>query len=298
MTIGIYGIFYLDECLYIGQSSNVEKRLKIHKNRLNNGTHIRKEFSHWFHEYVKNTDLLDFVLLEECNDSDYTKNLLEIKWFNFYKPKFFGREPSLNGKWKHSKETRSKIRESVIKHLQNPPKDKPLFERECRICNREYTTFFASSVYCSETCREIGTEQVVLSNRKKKIIHKNCNRCSRDFNTKQPEKEVCESCLSQIDESSYKAYCYHCKSVFYTIDLSKTYCSRKCSQILFRKENPDYLPKSNRFGITKEELEYLYHEESMKIDDIAEHFGCKRQTIYNMLNKYKIPKKLHTKFNR
>lgn len=298
MTVGIYGIFHLGECLYVGQSADIEKRVRIHKNKLAKGTHTRKEFSLWFSENVKNTSLLDFVILEECEDSDYAKNLLEIKWFDIHSPKFFGREPTANGKWKHSEETKSKIRDGVLNYLKKPLSYKLEEDRECKICEKPFKTVFASSVYCSEICRETGTKQSRADSRKKVKLQKDCNICGRGFTTNRKEKESCESCLNKENDLSRKAICRWCNRVFYTVRKNKFYCSRKCGTLDFRRENPNYLPKSNRFGITKEELSYLYSDKDMTIDDIANHFGCKSQTVYNMLNKYNIPKKVHTKLNK
>lgn len=298
MTVGIYGIFYMGECLYVGQSSDIEKRVRIHKNKLAKGTHIRKEFSLWFSENVKSTSLLDFVTLEECEDSDYTKNLLEIKWFDIHSPKFYGSEPTVNGKWKHSEETKSKIRDGVLNYLKNPLSYKLEEDRECKICEKPFKTVFASSVYCSEICRETGTKQSLVESHKKVKLQKDCNICGRGFTTNREEKESCESCLNKENYLSRKAICRWCNKVFYTVRKHKFYCSRKCGTLGFRRENPNYLPKSNKFGITKEELSYLYSDKDMIIDDIANHFGCKRQTVYNMLNKYSIPKKVHTKLNK
>lgn len=111
MTVGVYGIFdaKTDECLYVGCSSNMEERFKQHLNHLKYKIHKRKDFVEWYHANGANPELITFRILEECEDNDVSKNTLEIKWFNDLKPKFFGQEPSLNNKMRHSDETKLKI---------------------------------------------------------------------------------------------------------------------------------------------------------------------------------------------
>lgn len=130
---GIYGIFdsKTKECLYVGQSTNIVKRWMKHKNKLMNETH-RKDFVEWFKN--KNNDLnsIKFIILEEIIFSEENKvedffnsglemnleeklNKTEIKWFNLLHPRFYGKVPSLNEKWKHSENSRNNISESLVR---------------------------------------------------------------------------------------------------------------------------------------------------------------------------------------
>lgn len=118
MTVGIYGIFNSDnnDCLYVGSSSNIEYRWKQHIRLLKSGSHSCTDFANWYSNVEKNY-LLDFRILEKCEDNDISKNILEIFWFKKLSPKYYGKEPSINEKWKHSEETKKKIAEiSKEKH--------------------------------------------------------------------------------------------------------------------------------------------------------------------------------------
>ena len=118
MTVGIYGIFdsETDECLYVGMSSvSVEKRFKQHLKNLRNGNHPRKDFVEWFHNNSGQPELVVFRILEECENNETVLNTLEIKWFNELKPKYFGKQPSLNEVWERSEESKKKVSESLRK---------------------------------------------------------------------------------------------------------------------------------------------------------------------------------------
>lgn len=120
MTVGIYGIFNIEnnDCLYIGQSNNIEKRVAHHLNKLKNGKHKRREMQHYY-------DLLDDVsniqcfIIEETQDEHFIKNESEIKWFQTFEPLFYGVEPSLNAtNWSYNEETKNKIRNSLKRGYQ------------------------------------------------------------------------------------------------------------------------------------------------------------------------------------
>lgn len=117
MTSGIYGLFATDtqECLYVGLSTDIEKRWsKYHLPRLMNGSHRRPEFSEWFLEQSSPEDAVELRTLEICND--VTKlNELEAKWFRNLSPRFYGKEPSANEKWKYSVASSKKLSESLIR---------------------------------------------------------------------------------------------------------------------------------------------------------------------------------------
>jgi hypothetical protein len=141
MTIGIYGIFDARDgsCLYVGQSKIIEERWKGHLNRLRLGKHLRSEFNDHFLEIEKDESLLDFRILEECEDLDEVKNHLEMKWFSLLAPRFYGKKPTLNGKWTHSEETKTKIGQGIVKSEKVRAKvlllEKKRAEKLCLACN-------------------------------------------------------------------------------------------------------------------------------------------------------------------
>lgn len=148
MTVGIYAFFDLDgNCLYVGQSSNLEKRRSQHLKHLRGGYHKRKDFVEWF--IANGEDALEFRMLAECSEDVDIKNRLEIEYFQHLSPKFYGQVPSLNNRFSHSDETRLRISTSVRKNLQ----DLGVYEdRQC-ICGKYFTAFVKKDTrFCSTKC--------------------------------------------------------------------------------------------------------------------------------------------------
>lgn len=138
MSIGIYGIFSnKNDCLYIGQSVQIETRFKRHLSKLRNGTH-RKEFVSWFS--VNGGDSLVFKILEYCVVEDL--NIKEIHYFNEHSPMFFGKQPSKGDSFKVSDSTKKKISDT----LSNEPK-----ELTCHFCKEKYFSK-RNTKYCSISC--------------------------------------------------------------------------------------------------------------------------------------------------
>lgn len=114
MTVGVYGIFCLDTgaCLYVGQSKSIEKRFLQHLKFLRSGKHPREDFVDWFRSQSNNPEKMQLRVLEKTLDTDVEKNMSEIFWFNKLNPRFYGKIPSLNERWKHSEKTKELIRNS------------------------------------------------------------------------------------------------------------------------------------------------------------------------------------------
>lgn len=97
MTVGVYGIFdYRDDtCLYVGQSKNIEYRLKKHIVSLRSQRHDRPGFNHWFSDNGEQN--IETRILEICENTPSAKNALEQKWFDELNPLFWGKNPSSRG---------------------------------------------------------------------------------------------------------------------------------------------------------------------------------------------------------
>ena len=80
MTVGIYGWFDKEtgQCLYVGQSSNIEKRKKSHLKSLKSRKHSRKDFSEYYHQKDNKEDIY-LKILEETKNDLKIKNAAEIK---------------------------------------------------------------------------------------------------------------------------------------------------------------------------------------------------------------------------
>lgn len=148
MTCGIYAIFdsATDECLYVGQSLSVEERWRRHLNDLRNGNHSRKDFIDWFKNNDEDPNSLRFEIKEICPNTDSAKNSAEIRWFNALQPKFYGFEPGMNFKWRHSEETKRKIGAAS--------KGVTLHKYVCKSCNRDFLNRHLNRLYCSKKCAD------------------------------------------------------------------------------------------------------------------------------------------------
>jgi hypothetical protein len=150
MTVGVYGIFdsETDECLYVGQSKNIEERWKGHLKTLRSGKHIRKDFVAWFDAHDRDSDSMRFEILEICADDDVIKNLVEIEWFQKLTPRFFGKMPTINERWTLSEETKAKISATVSAN--NPRK---MYGFICKGCGGEFSTTRPGRLFCDLNCR-------------------------------------------------------------------------------------------------------------------------------------------------
>lgn len=152
MTVGIYSLFdtKTGECLYVGQSSNIERRATKHVQRLSSGYHL-KSFREYFASMGNDKSRISYKILQECSDDDNEKNTLEIQWFNELQPRFYGKEPSGNEKWKHSPETVEKIRASNKNNYID--KDTEISRpKACPTCDSVFYSYRSSSIYCSQVC--------------------------------------------------------------------------------------------------------------------------------------------------
>lgn len=176
MISGIYSLFDSEtlECLYVGQSKDIDGRYYGHLKSLRLGTHNRKDFVEWFNIRNKDPESIAFCLLEECENEDSIKNTLEIKWFNELKPRFYGKLPNLNEKWEHSQETRNKISNGVTKSLKvNHHQTVKLF---CENCQKIFEVKYEKrkQKFCSRDCVKLFNLRAKGKTKtEKEIIEKN-----------------------------------------------------------------------------------------------------------------------------
>lgn len=150
MTCGIYAIFssFDDECLYVGQSKNVEDRYRQHITKLKSRRKSAlASFVAWYHDNGADESLLRFELLETCQNIDLVKNDAEARWFDKLKPRFYGKMPSLSEKWEHTETTKQAIREAMLaKSL--------LIKLMCPICESTFRQTKAGQKVCSRKCSD------------------------------------------------------------------------------------------------------------------------------------------------
>lgn len=168
MTVGIYGIFNSEtkECLYVGQSKDIDTRWREHLKRLRNKKHPRQDFVEWFYLNGASEGLLSFKILEECEYDEITLNLAEIKWFNTLVPKYYGKQPSLKENWKQTEDTKKKIsqsvREAYYSKLNSPIRTIEGFRILCGTCGIEFI-HNRKRRYCSVECRNKGRKKIAPS---------------------------------------------------------------------------------------------------------------------------------------
>lgn len=295
MTVGIYGIFdsETDECLYVGMSKNIEVRWKQHIKELRGKRHKRKDFVEWFHNNGAHEELLFFRILEECEYDETVLNIAEIKWFNELSPKYYGKKPSLNEKWALSDETRKRQSEAARRILLTVS-----YEKVCKICKKDFVSQGPIAFYCSDKCRSINQRKKNKAKSTPIRITKECFYCKSSFKGSNRSK-ACPDCKLKKAKIVHNKKCHICDTPFTTNLKVKKYCSSKCHDVAFRKNNPDWeAPKSSRFEkINKENLNRLYTIENRSIDKICEFFGCKERTIYYHLKNFGIPKRSYMEPN-
>lgn len=151
MKSGIYVIedSLTGECLYVGQSRDLATRKRKHLQKLKNGSHPRKDFVEWFK--LNGEDRLQFHTVETELKTDAELNSSEIWWFNKLKPKFYGKEPSLNETWVHSQATKDKIRNTMSGRVI------ATWAREaiCPRCKNTYKVKNPKTKFCSTQCSKL-----------------------------------------------------------------------------------------------------------------------------------------------
>jgi hypothetical protein len=114
-TCGIYALISEDdECLWIGQSVNVERRYRKHLWLLRNNQH-RTKFLKWFEENERNENAVKIRLLEECGPQFLNER--EGHWFKVLPPLFYGQLPSVSRKWFLSDEAKANISAGATKAI-------------------------------------------------------------------------------------------------------------------------------------------------------------------------------------
>lgn len=104
--VGIYRITNtVNGKCYVGQSINIEKRLRQHKKGIDSNEHLQNSFKKY------GMDKFEFEVIEECAISEL--NNRERYWIAHFKAFDEGYNSTLGGEtsigWKHSQETRRKM---------------------------------------------------------------------------------------------------------------------------------------------------------------------------------------------
>lgn len=253
MTTGVYGIFDKRDgvCLYVGQSGNVEVRLKAHlKNLKSKHVSSLDEFIEWFHANGADTSILDMKLLETCENTDQSKNLTELKWYTILNPTFAGKIPSENEKWALSDETKAKISASFKSKYR---------DINCSFCGETFRGITRET--CNGTCRENLKAKSGARKNPKEINGSESSGTSRKM--KASKEEIFHPCL-------------HCKN---PIPLRNKFCNKSCAAS----------SKSKKISLSFEELYDLYVTKEMSSVDIGNLVAMSAPTVRKLLRELDIP---------
>lgn len=226
MSAGVYGLFYNDQCLYVGQSVSVSRRLKSHRSALKSGTHSCKELLRWMKENSLTVDQLEFTELETIEESNQASlNLLEVKYFISHSPMFHGQSPSLRNnytKLANSPEIVNAMVETMTERVSQSSMGPPRMEngrrvwtRICLECTNVFDAIAPTGVYCSEACRITY-----------KSFEKTCETCNKDFTAKYAKTRFCNVCRYAVHD--YELNCVVCDSVFTSGRDDSKYCGYEC----------------------------------------------------------------------
>lgn len=256
MTVGVYGIFDRRDgaCLYVGQSKTIEQRWRQHVTKLKNKrTRALKDFVNWYHENGASEEVLDFRILEECVNDDYTKNFLESQWTHELGPRFKGKNPSMNESWEHSDETKAAIAAGVLRN-QIPKPPLPLCV-QCGVNRVGRRT----NKFCSHKCRSLsGRIEIDIDLLEKMYLD---------------------------DSVSLNEICNHFQITGGTVldRLKSRGITGRLSKATRQKDLIEIL--------TKENLHDLYWIQRFSVADIAVRFKTSVGVIGSLMTKYGIPKK-------
>lgn len=253
MAIGIYGIFNKsnDDCLYVGQTLDINLRWKQHLKLLKSKKHPRKDLVEWYHN-DNNSNLIDFRILEKCKKDEL--NSFEIKWFNLLLPKYYGKKPSDKEIWEHSDETKNKISESLRKKY---------YAKICLKCNKDFYAITDDKIMCQK-CRKSHNNSYIP-------IELKCINCNKEFSGNGNRKYCSKECRLSFHNS-------RCKNCSKLIDEKSKYCSKECYKKL----------KDSSIPLSFDELHKMYVLDKLSTRTIASKTGYSNVSIQNWLRKYGI----------
>lgn len=140
-------------CLYVGQTTDFDNRIKNHRARIRLRTH-RPEMVEWVDKYGSND--IEFAVLEYCSEKSMLDQS-EIYWFDHLKPIAYGVRPS-ESSWEMTDSTRSKIRETLRDNWVGVRDDEghPVHRHICDNCGCSFTSRKTKQSLCGNECRVLA----------------------------------------------------------------------------------------------------------------------------------------------
>ena len=169
MTVGIYKFYDTrnGECLYVGQSKDIEGRRRRHLSQLRRSKHTIAEFSAWYQE---NGEFIGHEVLEICENNDLAKNQREMYWFNQLKPRFYKKLPNSNEKWEHSAETREKISKSLLARSGRDKAAVKFYYGECLMCKKSFSSKEDTLVNICRQCHKKCADCILRIEYQEKLV--------------------------------------------------------------------------------------------------------------------------------
>jgi group I intron endonuclease len=117
MTMGVYAISMGDECLYVGQSVELPKRMKHHLWMLQNGCHSNVHLQNIANKY--GAKWLVFEVVERIASTDVITDR-EKFWISELSPTCNMRQPMDSGLWGATAEMRKRISDGLKGRVKTP----------------------------------------------------------------------------------------------------------------------------------------------------------------------------------
>lgn len=279
MTIGIYKIShkYTGECLYVGQSANIEQRWTNHKKEIRTLRHRQKGLIDIYKTY--GMKVFDFVVLEEVAKKDL--NSRELFYFDQLTPQFYGQIPSEKNRYQQSEETRKKISDSLKARTKiHDEKQKAKF-----LAISEDVRKYAYDVSKSkkDCCLDFQISYRALGNILRYynidwVVPASIKKQNRTANKRiifQYEHQKCDFCNTSIKlESEYQRRKFKAGLTLC--------CSRECYYEL--NSIVKNLPN-------EAELEFLYWHKRYTLREIAKLYNTSDPVILKRMEHYSIPRR-------
>lgn len=123
---------------------------------------------------------------------------------------------------------------------------KPILNKQCKECNKDFVTSHPTYAYCSSECRLIYNKTIYIP--VDRIQEKQCKLCSKQFTIEVSRQgRTSEYCSNNCRNRSNKGKgipilkkldCSVCKSSFETNLSKKLYCNKKCKKKAHNKRKP------------------------------------------------------------
>lgn len=225
MTVGIYGLFDGDVCLYVGRSVDIKRRVSSHLRSLRRGNHPLADLQ----SHVDRLLAMPTVrLLIRCELYELAPN--EVLMFEELEPLYYGVRPSALLDYTWTEDTTVSCASCGSDFAPNGWSAKYCCydcyyegrrkEYFCNECGNSYLAFAErSGGFCSFSCKSAHLEESV----------KVCESCYQEFSTKFPgQSRYCSREHCRDLRLAKQLKCHVCSSSFSAVSSNAKFCSSAC----------------------------------------------------------------------